>query len=434
MSQAFQDRQRERVQELLQQRATEEGLDPEEVRVEAPREPQVDPKVWRDVEPLLFRGFLVLPAKINDISFVFKSLNHHEFEMLQWVHGGRLEDYYNLFLAYGVFMIDGQNLLPEREKYAREIAQSFGEYETAARNKLIRYVSEVNRRAVNAIRLVEAYAMEPLSRIRWTQHKGLDLCAPSVTGIPGTERLGLNWGQLIWRSLNTVEDTKELAESEWENAKFTGSCMAGKGISKVYHQDTQRRKSEREEKIKHRDKLLRQVILLEPEGVPGTEGIHVKHSAETVEELASQLERDLKGEADWHDQIVRAEEERIRQMHLDRQRQLEQMAAEREQEFKGRAVVAFTDKTGLSQEEVQQRLQRRRQIEAQQLAASMSRPSRPDDFFYDGGGEKRQGRYADTWLDAPDEGPGDSVSLSDKDPTGALPLPPPRPRGTPFGR
>ena len=67
----------------------------------------------------------------------------------------------------------------------------------------------------------------------------------------------------MWRALNYYEDLKEMAEREWDNAKFIGSCFAGKEIKKIYNQDKDRRQKEREERVRKRDKILRQVILRE---------------------------------------------------------------------------------------------------------------------------------------------------------------------------
>ena len=85
------------------------------IRIPAPKEPEVNPEVWRDVLPLLQRGFLMQSAEINGILFVFKSLNHHEYEMVQLVGGLRsdrqpMQRFWDIFLAYGVFAPLAKNL------------------------------------------------------------------------------------------------------------------------------------------------------------------------------------------------------------------------------------------------------------------------------------------------------------------------------------
>lgn len=205
-------------------------VDPEDIRIPAPKEPEVDPRIYRDVESMLFRGFLVLPASINGVNFVFKSINHREYEYLQWMTGpvgletGKaIDNYYRAFMSYGVFMIDGQNILPDRETWVPQLEEMFKALPSAAKSKIVQYLSEVNRKASDALVLTEAYQIESYSRYRWNQFKGLDLMAPSSTGVRGTQNLGLNYAQLVWRALNQYEDMKDSAEREWDNAKFIGS-------------------------------------------------------------------------------------------------------------------------------------------------------------------------------------------------------------------
>src|SRR5579862_2618708 len=92
------------------------------IKIPPPRDPEVNPEVYRDVMPLLTKGFLMQSAEINDVLFVFKSLNHHELEMVRLIGGFRPDQppslrFWNMFLAYGVFMIDGQNILLDRERF-----------------------------------------------------------------------------------------------------------------------------------------------------------------------------------------------------------------------------------------------------------------------------------------------------------------------------
>lgn len=414
--------------QLDQEQADADAID---IRIDAPSDPEVRPEVWKDVESLIYRGFITLSGDINGVEFMFKSLNHHEFEFVQW-HGGRegansSERFYNTFLAYGVFMIDGENILPTRKDVASELVAFFAQLPQAARTKLVRYMSEVNRRATNAVTLTEAYTMEQTSRFKWAQLQGLDLMMPSCTGISGTEVLGLNYAQLVWRALNYFEDTKEAAEREWDNAKFIGSCSAGKEIQKVFNQDKERRRKEREARLERRDRLLRQVILGEDPDSPEANGT-VKIVARTVEELAKQLEKDLRGEKDWHDLVVEAEHERMNAVVRDRRERSNAMMRERIVQEGERETMAYSSASeGLTPQEVQHRLLRRRQIEAQKAATKMVRPDMDPrlEAFLD--------KYDSTLEDGTYET--QEVTQTDRDPSNALPVPAmTRPKPTPFKR
>ena len=374
-----------------QEAPPQEGQKPE-IHITPPGPPEVDPRIYRDVEPILFRGFLTVRAEINAIPFVFKSLNHHEFEMVQLVSGDfetMTERSYNLFLAYGVFLVDGGNALLDREKWLPELADMFKEMPASSRVKLIRNLSEINRRSANATRLVEAYALERTSRFRWNQYYQMDMTSPAVTGVLGTGGLGVNWGQLLWRAMNLYEDQKERSEGDWENAKFIGGCFVGKGMSKINGQDSDRRQKEADERIARKDKIIRQVLLgkSSSEEVLGSGAIiQVAH---TVEELAKQLEADLRGEKDFHDLVVEGEEKRIREQTRARQQQIQQLHEEARKRFEGAYMVGGTDLSGMTERQAKEHMERRRQMFAQAVARQM--------MMYPEGSDPRASQFLDKW-------------------------------------
>lgn len=355
------------------------------IEIEAPREPEVKPEVYKDVEPMLYRGFLTVVAEINGVPFVFKSLNHHEFELVRLVSGGfgtssARNASWNAFLAYGVFLVNGINVLPKRDEYALKLADLFDSLPQEARDKVVRYLGELNRRAARAVAMVEAYSMEVMSRYRWLQLKGLDCTSTAVTGVEGTSRLGLNWAQQLWRAINQIEDRNDDHEREWENSKFIGSCFAGKGLSKVYTQDTERRRKEKEDRIARKDLILREHVLGErPQTVKGLVAGAVMVGPKTVEELADQLAKDLRGEQDEHDRVVAAYESRIRQAHTERQAEIAAQAVEAEREFGGRGVVGTTLREGMTEAQAREYGESRKQLLAQAAARLQLRQATTDE-------------------------------------------------------
>jgi hypothetical protein len=404
------------------QRQYEGAVDEDNLHIDVPQEPEVNPEVYKDVEPILFRGFLHVPAEINEVRFVFKSLNHHEFELLNFCTGGLRNDhksvqrFYNLFLAYGVFMVDGISVFRDRERWLPQIAEMFESLNVEARKKVIRYLSDINRRASRAVVLTEAYAMETVSRLRWAQFKGMDVTSPSVTGVVGTETLGMNWGQLTWRALNHFEDTKDQTEREWEDAKFIASSMAGKGMSRVHNQDRERRKKEREERMERKDRILRFAVLGEPLDSDKSGAVPVK-VARTVEELADQLERDLKGDKDWHDMVVDAHEQKVRDQYQQRQDRVRTLQETYAEKYGERPMVAETDLKGLTPDEVKFRIDRRRQLTAQRLSAQQVFPELHD---------PKMASFVEKYV---------QIERTDRDPS-KVPqvVVPERPRGVPFRR
>jgi len=351
--------------------------------------PEVDPDHYRDVESLIFRGFLTVSAEINGVLFVFKSLNHHEFGLVRMmgdVRDGKAppQKFWDLFLAYGVLMVDGQNILPDRDRWLIEVSEVFASFAKGPRNTLIRHLSELNRKAASAVLLTEAYATETYSRFRWAQLQNIDMTTTAVTGIAGTAQLGLNWAQLVWRAINHFEDLHAQVERDWENAKFVGSCMAGKGIQRIYAQDDRRRRSEREAAWTRKDRILRHVLMGEPldEKKSGRAGTVIV--ARTVEDLVEQRRKELQGEKDWHDEVVDRIEQRARDEQKRRREEIEALMAANEDKFGGSHLQGETDFTGLTQAQVNERILRSKQIEAQQAASRILHPELYDEKYAKG--------------------------------------------------
>lgn len=396
-----------------------------DIKIPPPKDPEVNPEIYRDVVPLLTRGFLTQAAEINDVLFVFKSLNHHELEMVRLIGGFRQDRevshrFWDTFLAYGVFMIDGQNILLDRDRFVPEISKTFSVFPIDAKSRVIRHLSELNRRASVAATLTEAYATENYSRYRWTQVIGLDLMSPTLTGIAGTDRLGLNFSQLTWRSINYYEDIFEQMEREWENAKFIGSCFAGKGIQKVYNQDQDRRRKRKEDILARKDAIIRYAIFGDDIGDAKQQGHAVVLAARTTDELSKQLEHDLRGEKDWHDRVIEEYDRLHRDTHQAQQAHLKQLSEANEAEFRGLSVVGGTEARPLSHAEVQERIARRKQLEAQQVHRQMVETQFHDKV-------ERFNRKLGYDIDV-------SVEPTDRDPSNARPLTVDRPPGTPFRR
>jgi hypothetical protein len=189
----------------------------------------------------------------------------------------------------------------------------------------------------------------------------------------------MNWAQLVWRSINYFEDQRDASERDWENAKFVGACMAGKGIQKVYHRDEERRRKEKEERLSRKDAVLRHALLgediqqdIQKYGVPLT-------IARTDEELIEQVEKSLRGEKDFHDLVVEAHDRFTKERALEQKRALKEMIDKNESAFDGRMLQGTTDLRGLTADQVRDLMEKRRTVQAQNDARRMVFPELLDE-------------------------------------------------------
>src|SRR5512135_63107 len=206
----------------------------------------VDESVWQELETFLFTGFLSSPASVAGKSFVFKTLNHHELRNIQLARPmvGLPEEraqFRSAFIAYSIFMIDGQNAIYERPRHINRLIKTVARLNAKMQDEVVENLAALNEKAQLLLPLVEAYAHENRSRYRWFQIRGQPIHSPICTGIPGTDEVGANICQQNWIALNNVIDRNEEIERDWNNAKFIGSCFAGKGVRAIDEKDKIRR-------------------------------------------------------------------------------------------------------------------------------------------------------------------------------------------------
>lgn len=296
---------------------------------------KVDESVWEELETYIFQGFLTASAVVSGKTFVFKTMNALEVRNVNFVRpvrgvspeGG--VQFKPVFIAYSVFMVDGVNVLYERPRHVNRLIKTVSRMPPRVQDKILENLSALNQRATRLLPLAEPYCYENRSRYRWLQIRDIPVHSPLATGIPGTDELGMNQSQQMWSAMNRVIDRRDDMERDWQNAKFVGSCMAGKGIRSIDEKDRMRLEKERVDREDLKMKVLH-AYLNRKAGTPDppqkvqlpdgrwaevSEGNQLdgKWRADSAEELAEQLEAALAGEKDRHDLVIEAKEREMRE-------------------------------------------------------------------------------------------------------------------------
>lgn len=305
---------------------------PERVRITVPDYyKSVSDEVWVDLEQYLFTGFLTSPAEVLGKTFVFKSLNHVEVGALSYLRpagGSAMElqsSFRSSFIAHSVFIVDGENALYRRPAHIRKLVRLFSKLSSDVQAKIVETLRILNEKAARLHPLTEVYVHENRSRYKWLQLASIPVHSPLATGIAGTDELGMNYCQQTWTALNRLLDERETVEREWTNAKFVGSCFAGKGVRAIDERDRSRRERERVEREDRKMEVLYMYLNRQGPGdtnKPATvtlpdgrlASVTKKFQADSVEELADQLSAALSGEKDHHDLVVERRMSQIRKV------------------------------------------------------------------------------------------------------------------------
>jgi hypothetical protein len=289
---------------------------------------KVDDGVWDELEKYLFTGFLTSPAHVLGRTFIFKSLNHNEIRNLEYFKPLRMSSldvkisFRSSFIAHSILFIDGENVLHNRMDHIRKLMETIGKIPSGIQEEMINNLSSLNSRASRLYPLAEVYAHENKSRFKWLYTKDTPVNSPIVTGISGTESIGMNYCQQMWVALNRLLDSRDRIEAEWSNAKFIGGCFAGKGMRTIEEKDKARKEKENLELQELKSKVLyrylnrnagpediaaKQISL--PDGRMAT--VEKMFRAESVEELANQLSSALSDEKDYHDKVIEIKQKEL---------------------------------------------------------------------------------------------------------------------------
>jgi len=300
------------------------------IRIEVPEAfKKVNEEVWEELENYLFTGFLSSSASILKETFIFKTLNHTEIRNIEFMKPFRSsvpeakDRFRTAFIAHSVFMIDGENFLHDRPRHFRKLMKLISRIPTNLQQKIINNLASLNSKASRLYPLTEVYVHENRSRFKWMQYSNLAINSQSVTGIPGTDEIGISHCQSAWVAMNKIIDRRDQIERDWGNAKFIGSCFAGKGVRSIDERDKTRLERERQELDDLKIKVLYN-YLNKTEGQKDAPQITVlpdgrrvvvekRFRADSVEDLADQLSAALSGEKDHHDLVVESQQRKVQE-------------------------------------------------------------------------------------------------------------------------
>ncbi len=329
--------------------------------------------VWDDLESYLFTGFLTTHAEIQGVQMVFKTLNPNELRNISYMrtYASQSTEYKNqfrsLFIAHSVFMVNGQNFLYKRSDNIDRLVKIINKLGSAVQDRIVVNLSALNAKAQRIHGIVEAYSFEPRSRFRWAASKDTILNSVNLTGLPGTEELGMNVCQTTWVALNRIQDLREDIERNWANSKFIGGCFVGKGMRSIEEKDKNRLQEEEQQRQEKRSKALREYLnrggekedtIKEMFLMPDGRRVEVasRYKASTADELAKELSAALNEEKDEHDLAVEAHMKKLNERNSEIAREKLFM-----QSNANPMIMQDSGITVLGKHEVEERLRRMRE-------------------------------------------------------------------------
>lgn len=268
--------------------------------------------IYADVEELITPGFVSYQAAVGSVNLSIRSLTPGDFVLLRHRVGvtATARSWKEWAVASSVWMVDGQCLIGDVNAAAR-VRASLETLPSPALDALFSLYTSIHNRVHQALQKIEAFCYEEFSRASWRMFNRANPAREDVAGIPGISGLGMNHVQRLWVAYNLAEDDRQAWHQEWAAAKLTASAASPKGVRKLNQRDESERKLEAEQ----RRRIIAKVYYEATGRHYGEAGGMVVHRAVTAEELVDEMDRWMRGEKDWHDQVIDAYKEKIREKH-----------------------------------------------------------------------------------------------------------------------
>jgi len=271
--------------------------------------------LYDDVESLLTVGFLSHPVEISGVLFQLRSLNPGDLFLLRSRVSGYSsndKEWQYWSIASSIWMVDGWITLQDVHAPSY-LYQKIKNLSSVVVDVLFNTVLGLHQRQTKAVSAAEAFCFEATSRYKWKSY--LSGAVNAFTGIPGVERLGLNYVQQMWAVYNGHEDKRVDEENAWERAKLIASAQSPKGVKQIDEADRRRRLEEENRRQQIMDKFYYVSKGILKEGVDESdnslEGPKYIQRTKSVEDLEKEMYDWVTGREDWHDKTVREYKEQV---------------------------------------------------------------------------------------------------------------------------
>lgn len=217
----------------------------------------------QNISRLVFRGFLSARVHIGPQQLTFKSINENEWDDIELYSGFRYEElreiedaeerdilyskYAPWILTWATLLVGDENILPLRVEsgWFRELVNYYKSVPSLLVRKLLAAFQSIQAWYEFEILNVERFTIEPMSRAIWDTYRNLQLNLSSVTTFPGTEWLGLNKHQVMFKHYLGNWELRTQREHEYDLTKFLMGAWT-KSVRQIDAKDRARRNLEKD--------------------------------------------------------------------------------------------------------------------------------------------------------------------------------------------
>jgi hypothetical protein len=288
---------------------------------------------YRDIEDLIRPGFLSHSFSVKGVRLAMRSPCPSDAFMIRaraqfdLKRNYRSLDWKIWTLATCTWLIDGYSVLGETN-HAVALYEVYRTLPKGMIEHLFCIYTGLYNRMMTALKAVESYSLEDISRRRWKSLHGSSPSDESYSGVRGTRFIGMNLAQELWVALNTYEDMRLDGLNNWYQRR---AAMAPHLTKKSWEHLTSKDKSDARNLREDRDQI-KDLFYYRSMGVIGwkEEVSTVKDALilkrKTTKDLQREMYQWVAGEKDEHDLAIDRYKENIRKRYLKQQEEIQRKA------------------------------------------------------------------------------------------------------------
>ena len=266
-------------------------------------------EAYASLSDLIFKGFLTAELNLDGELLILKTISDKEYDLIKVYSGKPNQHSYQVrfniyFLILSLFMLNNKNMLCEREKNLSELFDYFINLPNNLVKKMLSKLDELRVASYASLNYLEGFSYTGLSRSAWKVLSGNFPCRTEFTGIPGTTNMGLNVHQGSWILINKALDEEDNYNRDFSLSLMVASASNPKGCRHTRNQFDSSKKMSDDRKNK-----------LAKEGFIDVKKWHSEGWAapvDTAEELVAELQRQMTGVKDKHDEFMENYMDQIR--------------------------------------------------------------------------------------------------------------------------
>lgn len=308
---------------------------------------------YRNLEKMISYGFLSVGMSYGSTSFIFKTINEKELELLKEYDQSEdtsLSSMYTIALCTRV--LNGRNLLKNREKYIPELVKLYRSLPANFIEEISYSISNLQKESIESAEFIEGFCYSTKSKYMWKVQNSYNMDSDRVYGVEGCNLLGVSYPKETWIIYNKSLEDEEKYYNDVKIALLISSAMNYKGSKES--------STKLEASRKDLTDLRAEISKYGKDEYRFVEKSKTSWTAplETREDIVKELNRQIRGDKDKHDLFI---DKYLEELRIRTENQKKSML-EKQEAFKS-VIVQNLDQEGsapISNEDMEKRLKNRR--------------------------------------------------------------------------